>query len=168
MSAKVTVNKSGWNRLKKHLLKQAQSEVRVGWFQDQRYGPENGNLQMAQVANWNEFGGINGPDSQFPGARTPARPFMRVWYKDFLKEDDGVMLGMKLLAATAFSRGDVGQALGLIGPVGRTALQETMMRFDDPLNSPATEDLKGFNDPLYETGQLIMNVDFRVSKKGGE
>ena len=162
---KVTVNKDGWNKLKRSLLQQQEYHTKVGWFGEQRYGPENNNIQFAQIAAWNEFGGINGEDSAVPGAITPSRPFMRVYYIDELKNRN-VQTVMGMIGRIAFAQGSVTTAMNTAGPVFTAALQETMMRLDSPPNSETTIEMKGFDDPLYDTGQLIMNVEYKVSKRG--
>lgn len=54
----ITVDKKVWEKLKKNFLKAEQASIDVGWFQSDRYGPENDNLPMAQVAQWNEDKGM--------------------------------------------------------------------------------------------------------------
>ena len=164
---KVTSNKDGWNRLKRSLLTQQQYHTKVGWFGEQRYGPENDNLPFAQIAAWNEFGGVNGEDAAIPSAITPPRPFMRVYYVEELK-DKNVQTVLSMVGKILFAQGSVTTAMNTAGPIFTKALQETMMRLDSPPNSQTTIDMKGFDDPLYNTGQLIMNVEYKVSKKGSD
>lgn len=169
---KVTSNKDGWNRLKRSLLTQQQKEVRVGWFPEHVYGPDNDNLQMAQVAAWNE-GGIEGSwkpnGGWFDGTFTPPRPFMRVWYPEELKQSGDAKLAFQTIALSAFKQVDVGGALNPAGAVFSNLLQQTMVKLNTPPNSEATIELKGFDDPLIETGQLVSSVDYKVVvKKRGE
>ena len=165
MSFKLKVDKSGWEKLKKELLKAEAYEVQLGWFEENQYGPDNDNLKMAQVAFLNEEGHINGAGSAFPGSITPPRPFMRVGLPvafragankdDFKDMVEAVLTGKSVLVAmqkttSSFER----------------TLRKVMLDWDTPMNSPKTEELKGFNNPLVETSELIANVTAKVEKKG--
>ena len=165
---KVTSNKDGWNRLKRSLLTQQQKEVRVGWFPEHVYGADNDNLQMAQVAAWNEEG--HETAGMFSGGMpAPPRPFMRVWYPEELKQSGDAKLAFQTIAMSAFKQVDVGVALNPAGAVFSNLLQQTMVKLNTPPNSEATIELKGFDDPLIETGQLASSVDYKVVvKKRGE
>lgn len=167
MTFKLKVDKSGWEKLKKELLKADTHEVQLGWFPENVYGPDNSNLPMAYVARLNEEGHVNGFDSLVPGAITPPRPFMRVGLSSALRaganKDDfkdmveAVLTGKSVLAAmqkttTNFER----------------TLRKVMLDWDTPRNAPLTIELKGFDDPLVETSELIANVTAKVEKKGAD
>lgn len=160
MSFKLKVDKSGWEKLKKNLLKAQTNEIQLGWFPENKYDSTNDNLKMAQVAQWNNEGHIN--DN---GSVTPPRPFMTVGlagafkvgankdnFEDMIK---AVVKGQSVLTAmtkatTSFER----------------TLRKVMLDWDTPPNSPVTIELKGFNNPLVETSELIANVTAKVEKKG--
>ena len=165
MSFKLKVDKSGWEKIKKNLQQAEVYNVNVGWFPENQYGPENSNLPMAYVARLNEEGHVNGFDSLVPGAITPTRPFMRVGLKGALaagaNKDDfkdmvtAVLTGKSVLTAmqkttTNFER----------------TLRKVMLDWDTPRNAPLTVEMKGFDDPLVNSSELIANVTAKVEKKG--
>lgn len=165
MSFKLKVDKSGWEKLKKELLKAEAYEVQLGWFEENQYGPDNDNLKMAQVAQWNNEGHVNGTNSLVPGAVTPPRPFMSVGlpgaFKAGANKDDfkdmvqAVLAGKSVMSAMKKSTNNF-----------ERTLRKVMLDWDTPMNSPKTEELKGFNNPLVETSELIANVTAKVEKKG--
>ena len=117
---------------------------------------------MAQVASWNEEGHING--GIFAGTYTPPRPFMRVWLPEELK-GRGVYTTMHMLGVTAFSQQSIPRALDKAGPVFVKSVQDAMIKLNTPRNSDATIAMKGFDDPLRESGQLIESVKYEVGTK---
>jgi hypothetical protein len=160
---KYTVDLSGWNKLKKQLLTLDKTELRVGWF-DTSYGADNDNLPHAFVASLNEFGHVNGTGSLVPGAITPPRPFIRVGFRDYMKTGRGEESFKTIISAVM--RGETAlQTYSIIGPVLVKGLQTVMDAWDSPPNARLTRELKGFNDPLNETHELIDNVSFEVSRK---
>lgn len=165
MSFKLKVDKSGWEKIKKNLLKAEAYEVQCGWFEGQNYSSDNSNLPYAYVARLNEEGHVNGFDSLVPGAITPPRPFMRVGLKgalaagankdDFKDMVQAVLTGKSVLTAmqkttTNFER----------------TLRKVMLEWDTPPNAPLTIEMKGFDDPLVNSGELIANVTAKVERKG--
>lgn len=165
MTFKLKIDKSGWEKVKKNLQQAAINEVQLGWFPENQYGPDNDNLPMAYIAKITEEGHINGADSAFPGSITPPRPFMRVGLAGALKaganKDDfkdmveAVLTGKSVLTVMQKTTNNF-----------ERTLRKVMLDWDTPMNSPKTEELKGFNNPLVETSQLIANVTAKVEKKG--
>ena len=165
MSFKLKVDKSGWEKLKKNLREAEVLNVNLGWFEENKYGPENDNLQMAQVAQWNNEGHINGTNSLVPGAVTPPRPFMSVGlptaFKAGANKDDfkdmisAVLSGKSVMAAMQKSTTNF-----------ERTLRKVMLDWDTPRNAPLTIELKGFDDPLINSSELIANVTAKVQKKG--
>lgn len=160
MSFKLKVDKSGWEKIKKNLIQANTREIQLGWFEENQYGPDNDNLKMAQVAQWNNEGHIN--DN---GSVTPPRPFMTVGlagafkvgankdnFEDMIK---AVVKGQSVLTATTKATTSF-----------ERTLRKVMLDWDTPPNSPVTIELKGFNNPLVETSELIANVTAKVEKKG--
>lgn len=165
MSFKLKVDKSAWEKIKKNLIQAEANEIQLGWFEGQNYGPDNSNLPMAYVARLNEEGHVNGFDSLVPGAITPPRPFMRVGLKgafkagankdDFKDMVEAVLDGKSILtvmqkSTTNFER----------------TLRKVMLDWDTPPNAPLTIKMKGFDDPLVNSSELIANVTAKVEKKG--
>lgn len=160
MSFKLRVDKSGWEKLKKNLLKAQTNEIQLGWFPENKYDSTNDNLKMAQVAQWNNEGHIN--DN---GSVTPPRPFMTVGlagaFKVGTNKDDfkdmvqAVLAGKSVMSAMKKSTNNF-----------ERTLRKVMLDWDTPRNAPLTVEMKGFDDPLVETSELIANVTAKVEKKG--
>ena len=165
MSFKLKVDKSGWEKIKKNLLKADVQEVQLGWFESQRYGADNDNLQMAQVAQWNNEGHINSGNSLVPGAITPPRPFMTVGlpaaFKAGANKDD-----FKDMVTAVLSGTSVLTAMQKTTNNFERTLRKVMLDWDTPPNAPLTVEMKGFDDPLINSSELIANVTAQVEKKG--
>lgn len=161
----LTVDKRQWEKLKKNFIEAQKVEGRLGWFPEARYGPENENLQMAQVAKWNEEGHNNGSGALIPGAETPPRPFMRVSLRNELVSGSNDKEFRRMVEAVAEGK-SILQPLKQAGNEFKNTLRQVMIDFDDPKNAALTIQLKGFDDPLINSGQLVANVDYKVSKKG--
>lgn len=156
----VFVDKSGWEKMKKQLMLLDKAELRVGWF-DTHYGPDNDNLPHAFVASLNEFGHTNGAGSLFPGSLTPPRPFMRVGFRDYMKSDKSIPNFQKIITSVLNGQTAL-KSYGSVGPVFARALRGVMEQWDSPPNARITQEIKGFNNPLVKTHELIDNVSFDV------
>ena len=165
MSFKLKVDKSGWDKLKKDLIKLDQNEIQLGWFPENQYGPENSNLPMATVAQMNEEGHRNNADAAFPNAITPPRPFMRVGLKDALKGGPNKLQFKYMIEAVLAGQSSLSVMQKSL-PIFEQTLRQVMLDWDTPRNSPVTVELKGFDDPLRNSGELIANVTAKVEKKG--
>jgi hypothetical protein len=155
-----TVDKSQWEKVKRQLLLLDNAELRIGWF-DTSYGADNDNLPHATVAALNEYGHTNGAGSLFPGTQTPPRPFMRVGFRDYMKSNKSVPNFQKIINNVLKGQTAL-RSYGSVGPVFVRALQGVMDAWDSPPNSRITQELKGFNNPLVKTHELIDNVSFDV------
>lgn len=159
----VESNTKGWRDLKKRVMALDGTEARIGWFAGQNYGPENQNLPIAQVAQWNEEGHPNG--GWFAGTETPSRPFIRSFFISLKKSNDFklfvanelklYLLGEKTRHATAKA----------IAEFVRRGLRETIQKWTYIPNSPATIALKGRNDPLVETGTMAKSIAIRIVRE---
>ena len=157
MSMKLTVDKSPWLALKKSFAKAETLEDRLGWFEDNRYGPDNDNLPMAQVAQWIEEG--------VASKNIPPRPYMRVGLRGALMKGSNDASFKRIITAVANGQ-DVFKALHREGDSFRQTLRQVMLDWDTPPNSPTTIELKGFDDPLIESSELISNVSVKTVKRG--
>jgi hypothetical protein len=102
---------------------------------------------VAQVAFWQEYG--------TEGA--PPRPFMR---KTVASKSPRWGLGLgNALRQTDY---DARAALAIMGEGIQGQIRQTITEFHDPPNSQITKDLKGFNKPLVDSGQMLRAVDFQV------
>ena len=157
MSMKLTVDKSVWNNLKKGFDKAEMLENRLGWFEENRYGSDNDNLPMAQVAQWIEEG--------VASKNIPPRPYMRVGLRGALMKGSNDASFKRIITAVANGQ-DVFRALYKEGDSFRQTLRQVMLDWDTPPNSPTTIELKGFDDPLIESSELISNVSSKTTKRG--
>ena len=157
MSMKITVDKSVWNNLKKSFAKAEMLEDQVGWQDDAVYGSDNENLPMAQVAQWLEEG--------VASKNIPPRPFMRVGFKAALTKGANDASFKRIVTAVANGQ-DVFKALHKEGDSFRQTLRQVMIDWDTPRNAPTTVELKGFDDPLIETSELISNITSKTTKRG--
>ena len=157
MSMKLTVDKSPWLALKKSFAKAEMYEDQLGWFEENRYGSDNDNLPMAQVAQWIEEG--------VASKNIPQRPYMRVGLRGALMKGSNDASFKRIIIAVANGQ-DVFKALHKEGDSFRQTLRQVMMDWDTPRNSPVTIEMKGFDDPLIESSELISNVSVKTTKRG--
>ena len=158
MSFKLKVDKSGWNKLKKELLKGSKEELRIGWFEGSNYGPENDNLPVAQVAQWNEEG----------SATNPTRPFIRVGFMAPVKKGVYDKLFAESMQRIAEGKSSFKQEYTRLGPLFVKDMKDVIAKWDTPPNSPRTIADKGFNNPLIDSGTMYETTDFQVANRGSD
>lgn len=157
MSMKLTVDKRVWLDLKKSFAKAEMFEDQLGWFEENHYGSDNDNLPMAQVAQWVAEG--------VASKNIPPRDFIRTGLTNALKKGSNDASFKRIITAVANGQ-DVFKALYREGDSFRQTLRKVMMDWDTPPNSPTTIELKGFDDPLIESSELISNVSVKTAKRG--
>ena len=155
MSVKITIDKSGWDKLKKNLLKANKESLKLGFFEDSIYGPENGNLNVAQVAQFMEEG---------DPVKYPPRPFIRIGFLPRLKTPEYIPIFQQAIKSVLDGQSSFKQAYTRLGPTLVKGLQNEIIGWDTPPNSPQTIEAKGFNDPLINTGKMLESVDFKIEK----
>ena len=135
--------------LRNAVSKAAGGTVRVGILETQTYPSKDGkgDVSVAQVAYWNEYG----------TATIPARPFFRNTIAE--KQDEWADNAASILQHTD---GDVGMALALIGDGVKDDIVETIQNFREPENAPSTVKKKGFNKPLIDTDDLWRAIQSEV------
>lgn len=151
-----------WQKLKKDLIKNSTYEIRIGWFPEHKYGPDNDNLQMAQVAQWQEEGTKGG---QGNGNGIPPRPFMRVGLWAHLTGGRGKDQFEDVMYNLATGQSVLLPIKGGLKPL-ELVVKNLMQYWNSPPNASSTVAQKGFNDPLIETGQLIDAVTAKIAKVG--
>lgn len=130
-------------------------EVEVGFFEEDRYGPENHNLPVATVAAYNEFG----------TTKNPQRPFMT----DTFSENTNQLYmakGMKSVFLDAFQTGRaIQRLLKALGHTGAELMKVTIQQYAAAGgNSQATISRKGRDSPLIDTGKMIESVRFHIHR----
>lgn len=157
---KLRVDEKEWKKVKRRLTV-AKKQVDIGWF-NVNYSADNNYLPVAQVAKWNEEGHRNG--GMFAGTITPPRPFIRTLF----------MHGME-----AYMNDNAARLCWLVGTgkktwqevheeAGKAGIQMMKDSIDvkqSPKNSPLTIEIKGFNNPLIESGYMKDTVAFRVKAR---
>lgn len=160
---KITKDTKVWDQMKRNLLKGIGKELRVGWFESDRY--EDG-TPVAYIAKLNEEGHINGAGSAFPGSITPPRPFMRINYMNMIKRGAYDSYFVESIQRIAEGQSTFEQEYKKLGKMAREDLQEVILDFDYPKNSPLTVALKNSDNVLVETGKMHDSVGFMVAKEG--
>lgn len=160
----VTVDKRVWNRMKRNLLAGNRKSLDIGWFDGKMHTNNRTNsppVTLAQLASWLEHGHVNGGIGA--GTVTPPRPFMRAGFIVYLRNNkDFANTVARHFTSVALGTSTWEQVYAQMGPQLVKALQAIMYAWNNPSNAPMTQSLKGFNDPLLETGELIAAVDWRV------
>ena len=160
MSFKLKVDKSGWNKLKKELLKGSNQEVQVGIVEPTYYGPDNDNLSVAQVWQWQEEG--------LPAQNIPARPAIRVGFMAPIKKGSYDKMFAESMQRIAEGKSTFKQEYTKIGVQARVDLKAAVEKWDSPRNVPLTIELKGFDNPLIDSGLLYDSIDFKVANRGSD
>lgn len=149
-----------WTQMKKNLRK-GKSQINNGWFEGQNYGPDNGNLPMAQVAQWVEEGHANG--GIFSGTITPPRPAIRAMFIPTIAEaDEFVARAIPMIDSVAQGKMTWKKLHEKLAPSVLHLFKYTLKSYNIIPNKPVTVKLKGFNDPWVETGTLIESARFDV------
>lgn len=126
----------------------------VGWWGDTY--PDG--IPVAQVANWNEVGHITGS-----GAYSPPRPFYRAGVLIPLRTT-GFQTIKAPLHNLIMGKGTVAGLNKAIRDEMIKKVKESILAWNSPGNSKRTIALKGFDDPLIETGRMYDKVKGRVAK----
>lgn len=145
---------SQWEKMKKNLMKGQHLAAKVGFF-DSYYGPENDNLSVAQVAQWQE----EGTD------KIPMRPFMRYYTMQLEKDEKLVRELAPFINQIALGTMSWTQLYNKLGIELVTDLKQVIEKWFIPMNAPLTVELKGFNDPLIDTGKMLDSVEYQLGRK---
>lgn len=160
MSFKLKVDKSGWEKMKKELLKGSRLEVQVGIVEPVTYGPDNDNLPVATVWSWQEEG--------VPAQNIPTRPAIRVGFMAPIKKGSYNQMFAESMQRIAEGKSTFKQEYTKIGTRAKVDLKKAVADWDTPRNAPYTIELKGFDNPLIDSGLLYESIDFKVDKKGSD
>lgn len=129
-------------------------EVSVGFFPEDKYGPDNDNLPVAQVAWYNERG---------LGMVVPPRPFMETSFNR--DEQRFYFAGMKAVWLDVLQQGRQTKAkLRALGDHAVGIVKMTIDGWTTPANSDRWAAIKGKNDPLVFTGKMLDSVTYKVER----
>lgn len=158
-TVKIKIDNKQWKRMSRNLLRSGDKAINVGWWKSNH--PSG--MSSAQIAKWNEEGHMNG--GMFAGTYTPPRPFIRIGFMPLVidkilpKYKNSVhMIAMGKMTWTSLHTNLSKELVD--------GLRQTILSWDRPTNSPVTVRLKGFNDPLIETGSLYDTVKAKTVKYG--
>ena len=144
-----------WRKMKANLMKGNSLAVKVGVF-DKYYGPENDNLPVAQVFQWNEEG----------SETNPMRPAIRYYVMQLEKEGKMIPFLSKYLNSVALGSMTWTQLYEKIGEEAAKDLKKVVDDWEIPPNSPRTQEQKdGRNDPLVDTGLMRDSIESKVGRK---
>lgn len=130
------------------------TEIAVGFFPEDTYGPDNANLPVAQVALYNERG---------LGMMVPPRPFMATSFNS--DEQRFYFAGMRAVWADVLQQGrQTKLKLKSLGEHAVGIVKMTIAGWTTPPNSDRWVAIKGRNDPLVFTGKMLESVTFKVEK----
>lgn len=154
IKVKLIKNTKQWELMKRR-LKAPNYAVQLGWFNGQNYGPENGNLPLAQVAQWVEEGQRHN--------NQPARPAIRTRFIPALKESNELLLvANPLINQVALGMMSWKKLHEKMAPRLLYQFKLAIETLKTPGNRPSTIEKKGFNDPWIETGTLLSSSRYRV------
>lgn len=162
LRAKVKIDNKKWNSIKRNLTRQKGRAVDVGWWGGKSHPRTK--VSIAQIAQWNEEGHYNG--GAYEGTYTPPRPFIRSSLLPFLKRKL-VTTYIGSVESIADGKSTWTALNNLMSKDAKEALEKAIIGWNSPPNSPRTIELKGFNEPLIETGALLDNIRTRIARLGG-
>ncbi len=161
MSDSVTFEFTGGDKLGR-LLREMKKRLREASFVEVGFFPEDihpkNNLPVATIAYLNEMGD---PLNTFEGhpAPIPPRPFMRQTEMEYSAQWSKAFISA-LHAVQYHSR----PALQGVGDLMQMQIRNSIVNWSAPMNAPLTIKLKGFNDPLQETGFMEDHVKVKVQE----
>lgn len=140
--------------LQKRLAQLNGTEVEIGFFEEDRYGPENENLPVAQVAYYNEFGTVH----------NPTRPFME---ETFIADNHQSHMGkiIREIFVSSLTNGrSVSRLLLQLGDDVAEMMKTIILNYPGS-NSPKTIEKKGGrNTPLRDTEFMMNSVKFQIHR----
>ena len=157
MSFKLKIDTSVWDRMKKDLLKASGQEVQVGIVEPVRYPADNNNIYVAQNWQWQEEG--------LPSQNIPARPAIRVGFMAPIKKGAYDNYFVQSIQRIAEGKSTFKQEYTKLGAMAKVDLKKAVADWDTPRNAPLTVALKGFDNPLIDSGLLYESIDFKVDKR---
>lgn len=160
---KAIVKKKRWETMKRRLITGSRKSAQVGWFRGNHHASSG--LPMAQLASWLENGHRNG--GIFEGTITPPRPFMRAGFIVYLRDspDFAALVHTSMINVMTGKKTWTG-VYNDLAPHMAKALKMIMIAWNDPRNRPMTISIKGFDNPLIETGELVNGIQWKVRNRG--
>ena len=159
-----TADTKEWQRVRRQLLSANRKSLQVGWFNGELHSQasENGPpIPLAQLAKWLHDGTVNAN-----GTSIPPRPFIAEGLMVYLRNRPTFERSLRRhLPAILSGVMTWDQFYGALGNEMVELLQMVMDSWSYPPNAPLTIQLKGRDDPLDKTGELISKVKWRIGDK---
>ena len=162
MSGSVKIKRKGLNKLKKRINKIKAANIKVGYFGGEQHSTAG--MSYAALASILEFGTVNAN-----GSVIPPRPALRqlgfrwpyVYRNSFIKSIE------RDFSQTIKGHGSVEGLMDSSGKLLKSQYQQVMESWStegsqNRNNAELTIQLKGFDKPFDETGELIRNVKYKV------
>lgn len=128
--------------------------VDVGFFEEDRYGPENNNLPVATVAYYNEYG----------TRYNPTRPFMEETFTSSIGRRYIQAMYKKIFEDAIMNGRSITRLMRELGEDVAGLMQTTILNYPGS-NSPATVAAKGKNTPLRDTEFMMKSVKFQITRR---
>lgn len=154
ITTKVNIDTSVWKDVVKNIKTHQHDRMRYGWFDS----VHSSGFPTAQIAKWNEEGHKTGG-----GGISPPRPMIRVGAAPKVEKLVGETV-RNSLTRIVLGDSDWKEELERIGQGAEKILKKEIEDWTTPPNRPLTIKLKGFNDPLIDTGQMLDQVTYRVGR----
>jgi phage gpG-like protein len=146
------IDDSKWRKIVADVAQIATQVAKVGVLQDGE--TEADGMSMVELAAIHEFG----------TEHVPERSFIRSTFAT--KQREAATLAERLAKAIVLRGMPIGQALGLLGAWGASAVKATITEGDGvpPPLAPATIARKGSSRPLVDTGRLLASITWEVGE----
>lgn len=152
------MKKNPFAGMEKHFRELDDKQINAGFFAESKY-PLNSNrhkgVHVAQVAKWQNDGTEDG------GGNIPKRPFMDLSALK-IKESSKVRKALQVPVIKALRKTGSKVSKVLVAGLMRDIIKQEILDTSKPVNSPTTIALKGFDDPLIETGRMYDSVKGKV------
>ena len=169
-TVKIKENFKGLNKMVKDLKKQKDSVAEVGHFDGKPHPFDTSGITIAAIS-WLQQKGFDLPN----GRKVPSRPYMEIALESpaFVKAWNKAVMKIAFKETRVSKNGKVrGVTISSELPKLAKLLRDIMMgviqtSFGLDKNSDMTIALKGFDHPLIETGNLVNDIESRLSKEVG-
>ena len=154
MATRIEIGRTTGGRITRAAIRSALKSVgiktlQVGFFKSSRY---RDGTYVAAVAAWNEFGTRRGGKVQ-----VPERPFFRSALKSIVPKVREIIED-EIDPKSMTPNDDLADK---IGAYAAAQVQNSIVRFRDPPNAPATIARKGSSNPLIDIGKMRQSVTWR-------
>lgn len=159
-----TADTREWKRIKRQLLAANRKSLQIGWFDGELHSQatENGPpIPLAQLAKWLHDGTVNSNGRSIPPRKFIQNGFM-VYLRNRPEFEASLRRALPMILAGSLTWDRFYESMG---KQMVELMQMVMDSWSSPANAPLTIALKGRDDPLDKTGELISKVKWRLGDK---